>query len=614
MLVSEILHTLPAPLEWMVLFNLSAIRELADDAIAREMYHLPAGMDLDPYTHVVLTSQGRFLAADNESKLIEPVSGKSWSREQITASLHDRFSSQLALFPVDEADCLGLGEKSPLSPVLLHIKIKSGYGEAQAIFDREPSGENYELLRAVGVKFLGGESKEPYYLARFQNRLPVHIHAGILSHFRRTGHCNLFFLQHGNIDPLLEAGLIEASAGRVTWARDRSFKALAKLAQSACLHSSIAMTCQPPLPDKPFSYGNLVPLGFVLRAFQAAAVILSERAESSPSDKATCLEAEILEARQVLSQFLVSKRQGNLWAFHTGRLITSTDSALVLQGFNDLEAVEALELFADGQGGYYPQLWSADKQPGKMVLDESCRHWCQSDYATTCLVTALRQAAGLETKTSTDYLAAGFENRSGLYFANPYLVDWALACAISKDESAAQLRQKLLAEILASMNEDYSFGVYDVAMSTALAILSMAALGFRGRTMRMVQLQLLEFIDSSGLWPVATPFYSTLRVERKIPFNTLLWLLTIPSNHQKQIRQVQGQYYGISLYMDSHQMIATALAALALSEKCSPATQDLDSRFRRKQYHPRYQCRNHSEYIAKFALPPFLSMENQLTA
>lgn len=602
MLVSEILHTLPAPLEWMVLFNLSAIRELADDATTRGMYHLPEAVDLERYSHVVLTSHGRFLALHSESKLIEPVSGKGWDREQIKASLHERFSSRLALFPVDEADCLGLGEKSPFSPVLLHIKIKEGYGEAKAIFDQEPSEEHYELLRAVGVKFLGGEPKDSYYLARFQNRLPVHIHAGILSHFSRTGHCNLFFLQHGNIDPLLENGLLEASSGRVTWARNHSFKALAKLAQAACLHSSMAMTCQPPPPSKPFPYGDLVPLGFVLKALNVAK-------ETSP-------EAATLEARQALSKFLLSKRGGNLWAFHTDRLITSTDSALVLQGFNDPETVEALEQFADGQGGYYPQLWSADKQPGKMVFDESCRHWCQPDYATTCLVRALRQSGGLETKTSTDYLAAGFENRSGLYFANPYLVDWALACAISFDESAAQLRQKLLAEILASMNEDYSFGIYDLAMSTALAILSMAALGFRGRTMRVAQLRLLEFMDSNGLWPAATPFYSALRMEHEIPFRTLLGLLVIdsfapntPSNHQKQIRQVQGQYHGISLYIDTHQMIATALAALALSEKCSPAKRDLDSRRHKQETHPRYQCRNHSEYIAKFALPPYLSME-----
>ena len=599
MLVSEILHTLPASLEWMVLFNLSAIRELADGATTRAMYHLPKEIDLEPYSHVVLTSFGRFLALHNESKLIEPVSGKSWTREQVKSSLYERFASIIALFPVDEADCLGLGEQSPFSPVLLHIKIKAGYGEAQAIFERAPCVEHYELLRAVGVKFLGGETKGEYYLAQFQNRLPIHIHAGILSHFSRTAHCNLFFLQHGNIDPLLEAGLLKALTSRVNYGNEHSLQALAKLAQEA-VEQPMAMTCQPPQPGKPFPYGDLVPLGFVLKALNAA--------ESS------------LEARQALSQFILSKRQGNLWAFHTDRLITSTDSALVLQGLNEPEAVEALELFADGQGGYYPQLWSSEKQPGKMVFDESCRHWCQSDYATTCLIRALRKDAGLESKTSTDYLAAGFENRSGLYFANPYLVDWVLACAISLDESAAQLRQKLLAEILASMNEDYSFGIYDVAMSTALAILSMAALGFKGRTMQVAQLRLLEFIDSHGLLPAATPFYSSLQIDHEIPAHTLLGLLmsqtaaNTSANQQKQIRKMQGQYHGISLYVDTHQMMTTALAALALSQKCSSDRQDLDLSSYKQQIHPRYQCLNHSEYIAKFALPPYLSVENQLTA
>lgn len=625
MLVSEILRALPASLEWMVLFNLRAIRDLADEGTTREMYHLPKGIDLEPYSHVVLTNHGRFLAVQNQLKLIEPVSGKSWSSEEIKTSLAERFSPQLELFKPDEADCLGLGEKSPFSPVLLHIKIQSGYGEAQAIFERSPSVEHYELLRAVGVKFLGGEAKGSYYLAQFQNRLPIHIHAGILSHFSRTAHCNLFFLQHGNIDPLLETGLMKASEDRVTWARNRGSQALVKLAQEAC-QQSMAMTCQPPPPGKPFPYGDLVPLGFVLKALNAGATMLSAQAKSSdlsPSgNKTTSSEVGILEAHQVLSQFLLSKRQDNLWAFHANRLITSTDSVLVLQGFNDPEAVEALELFADGQGGYYPQLWSAEKQPGKMVFDESCRHWCQSDYATTCLVRALRQEAGLETKTPTDYLAAGFENRSGLYFANPYLVDFALACAISKDSSAAQMRQKLLAEILTSMNEDYSFGVYDVAMSTALAILSMAALGFRGRTMRMAQLRLLELMDSHGFCPKAIPFYSTLSIGSEIPSLSLLELVinqsfafNEASDRQKQIRQVQGQYHSIHLYIDTHQMIATSLAVLALSEKCLPEQRDLDFSDRRLQEtHPRYQCRNHSEYIARFALPPYLLAQKQLTA
>lgn len=604
MLVSEILQVLPASVSWMVLFNLSTIRELADEATIRQMYHLPETIDLTPYSHVVLTSHGRFLALLDELQLIEPLSGTGWSRQPSQNSLHDRFSNQLQLFPVDEADCLGLGEKPPFTPVLLHIKIKSGYGQAQAIFEREPSQDHYELLQAVGVTFVAGEFKDSYYLAQFQNRLPIHIHAGILSHFSRTAHCNLFFLQHGTIDPPLEAGLLKACQDRVTWARNRGFHALAKLAQEAC-QQPMAMTCQPPLPGQPFPYGDLVPLGFVLKALNTAASL-------SIAESGT-----ILAARRALSQFLLNQRQGHLWAFHTERLVTSTDSVLVLQGFNHPEAVEALESFADGQGGYYPQLWSSEPQPGKMLCDESSRHWCQSDYATTCLVRALRRDAGLETKTPVDYLAAGFEHRSGLYFANPYLVDWVLACAIRQDKAAALWRQKLLAEVLASMNEDCSFGTYDVPMSTALAILTMATLGFRGRTMGVAQLRLLEFMDSHSFLPPATPFYSSLRLDPDIPSHILVGLLLTQSlgntspSRQKQIRQVQGHYHSISLYIDTHQMITTALAVLALSEKCSPAQRDMDWVTSKLEIHRRYQCRSHCDYIANFALPPYLLQEKQ---
>jgi hypothetical protein len=606
MLISEILNTLPAPLEWMVLFNLPSIRTLADETTTRAMYHLPAKLNLDDYSHVVLCDEGRFLAFRDRPQLVEPISGKNWSSEQIETSLYSRFASRLALFAIDEADCLGLGETAPFSPVILHLKIESGCGKAQAIFDREPSGKDYELLRAVGVKFLGGEVKDDYYLANFQNRLPIHIHAGILSHFSRTAHCNLFFLQHGNIDQPLKTGLLKAAASRVNWGRNKSFQALAKLANEAC-QQTMAMICQPPLPDRPFFYGDLVPLGFVLKALDRAKKV------DSSSESAIDNDNSIATAHHNLSQFLQSKRQDNLWAFHSDRLITSTDSALILQGLKDNDGVESLECFADGEGGYYPQLWSKDKQPGKMVFDDDCAHWCQADYGTTCLVRALQHEAGVPTKTSIAYLAAGMENRSGLYFANPYLVDWALARAIGQDKSAESLRQKLLEEILASINEDYSFGLYDIALSTALAILSMDALGFRGRTIRVAQLRLLEFMDNRGLFPEAKPFYSSLEMDREIASNVLLKrsmsrALNLHSldKKQEQIQQVQGEYYGISLYVDTHKTIATALAALALAVECEPQEQDLDLHSA-KTVNPRYQCRNHSEYIAKFALPPYLA-------
>ncbi|MDH6059585.1 hypothetical protein NWP17_03880 [Chrysosporum bergii ANA360D] len=597
MLVSEILQALPNFLEWMVLFNLGEIRQLADDNTSKAMYHLPEDIDLDAYSHVVLTSHGRFLASKNKSWLTEPTLGKGWSGNMIKSSLAERFCQQLSLFPVDEADCLGLGEQSPFAPVLLHIKINSeGYGEAQAIFEQKPCEKHYELLQAVGVKFMGGETTDNYYLARFRNRLPVHIHAGILSHFSRTGHCNIFFLQHGNIDPLLEQGLLKAAEVRVKFVKNRAFQALATTAAN-CVDSHQAMTCQPPAPAPSFAYGDLVPLGFVLQALNVAV---------SSQD-----QPDMLTAHRSLREFLAEQRQGKLWAFHTGRLVTATDSALILQGFEDESAIQALEIFADGQGGYYPQLWSKTKEPGKMLWDETCVHWCQSDYATTCLIRGLQRQGGLPTNTSIDYLQAGFAERSGLYFANPYLVDYALASAIENDPGAESLRQQLLNEILPTINADFSFGNYDVAFSTALAILCMAKLGFRGRTLRSAQLRLLDFMDREGKFPVATPFYSSLAIDTQVSSKNLLGLLlthSLASDGQpKQIRKVLGEYHSISLYIDSSQTISTAIAALALAENC--CSQEYDLNFRESSVsdiHPRYQCPHHCEYITKFALPYYL--------
>jgi hypothetical protein len=50
MLVSEILSFLPASLEWMVLFNLPAVRPLTNDTTVRQMFFLPENTELDFYS------------------------------------------------------------------------------------------------------------------------------------------------------------------------------------------------------------------------------------------------------------------------------------------------------------------------------------------------------------------------------------------------------------------------------------------------------------------------------------------------------------------------------------------------------------------------------------
>ena len=278
------------------------------------------------------------------------------------------------------------------------------------------------------------------------------------------------------------------------------------------------------------------------------------------------------------------------------------------------ESIEALEQFSDGKGGYYPQLWDKSPQANKMKMDRSCEHWCQTDYSTTCLIRALRKKAGLSEKTSVEFLTAGMSNRSGLYFANPYLVDYFLALAIAEDDSAIYLRQQLLKEVLASRNEDFSFGTFDRAFSTSLAILTMATLGFKGRTLQASQLKLLEFIKVDGKLPIAIPFYSTLKSERKVESDLLLTLLGSINGSQAnrlkqtQIRSVCGENHEISLYVDSYRMIATAVGALALSVNSKSEISDVVNLPEIKS-HPRYRCGNHTEYIANFALPPYLKQQ-----
>jgi hypothetical protein len=583
MLASEILRSLPSSADWMVLFSLSAIRPFVADDVIRSMFSVPADCDLARFSHMVLSSLGPFLAPANAGELLSlgssPISEPAGAR----ASAYDRFQEQLALVAVDDADCVGVGQSAPYPPVLLHIRIDSGFGHAQAVFDRKPSQDHYELLPAIGVEFLGGEQKVGHYLAHYRNRLPAHVLAGQLAYFSRTEHCNLFFLRHGNIDDQLEAGLAQSADNRVAYARAQAVRAVALLADEVCAGRA-GLTCFDPLSATRFLFGDIVPLGFMLRALRSFAADMPELARHPIFG--------------TIEGFLTARRQGSLWSYHSGGLVTATDSALVLQGFDDRSAIEALERFNNGSGAYYPQLCSGGKEAGKMLANERNQHWCQPDYATTCMIRGLRRAVGLQVLTNNKMLADGFATRSGLYFANPYMVDWTLATAIAGAPATDPLLKALKEEILASMNPDYSFGLYDVPLSTAFAILSLALLGVRGRLLRAVQLRLLETQDTQGNFPAAIPFYSA---EAMMPQPSAQ-----PAGPAQMVR-VGGKTYGVSLYADSFGLITTAVSALALSvDGQAPTNNGPLILPRLARPHERYRCPTLLDYVQSFALPPYL--------
>lgn len=238
-----------------------------------------------------------------------------------------------------------------------------------------------------------------------------------------------------------------------------------------------------------------------------------------------------------------------------------------------------------------------------MTITPQNRHWCQPEYGTTCLATALRAEVGLERKTSVEYLAEGYESRSGLYFANPYMMDWALAWALQGVASATALRERLATDILASANEDGSFGRYDVTMSTALAILALSSLGVGGEAVHRARLRLAGLMMPDGRWPSSVPFYSATAIpQERFPGGVLVSLML--GGRQGQLLWLGSGVYAVSLYVDGHQMISSALALLSLTQP-GPEAPALPIQ-RRENCHPRYRCADHMEYIAGYALPPYV--------
>lgn len=366
----------------------------------------------------------------------------------------------------------------------------------------------------------------------------------------------------------------------------RCFHNLTTLVRKAS-QQPIPMMCIPPAPRTPFPFGDLVPLGFLLQALRRFA---------DQHEAVTLITA--------LERLLSENKQRDLWAFHRGHLITATDSALILLGLNDVKAVEALEMFHDGQDGYYPQLWSEEPRPNYMQCTRSVSHWCQADYATTCLVRGLRMRHGLTSHTSLAYLAEGFERRSGLYFANPYLVDWAFALAIHCDDRADELCNRLLQDVCASQNNDASFGGFDHLLSTALAVLTLAALGSQGDRILQAQRWMEEELDRHPTPARPIPFYSSeLLDDDPFSFQTLLQLKMLNGD---RIATVGKTYHAISYYEDRTTMIVSALTALALGVPVQGVQVAKETSDTMPACHPRYQCRTQAEYIARFALPPYI--------
>jgi hypothetical protein len=592
-----ILEQLPGQLEWLVLFRLSAIRTVVDEAMVRRMYFLPDTVRLDDFSHVILTSAGRFLARADPGHQLTSYGGEApIGLSPGDASIRTRYAAELALLDLSNADCVGVGRKPDGPPAFLRVTLNGMEGQAVALFDHRPSGLHYDLLPAVGVELVAVERAGHFHTARFSNRLPIHAKAGALSGFGRTAHCNDFFLNHGEIDEPLLNGLVQASEDRTRWGRMVCGAVLEKLAKAAPTRPP-TMTCCPPPPQASHAYGDLVPLGLLLRALETVPHEGNDDAFAALGRRLTV---------DALRRHLLDRRHNRLWPFHTGRLVTATDSALILLGLQDREAIEALEIFHTSADGYVPQLWSEHDEPDRMRVHPCNRHWRQADFATTCMIRGLRARARLPERTPLSVIESRFDRRSGLFFANPYLVDLCTALAIAEDPNARNLCKRLEREVIDSVNANGSFGRYDEPLSTALAILVLGTVGYRGRLLRLAQLRLVEHLESTDGWPVSTPFYSTFLLDRTEVARPGAREMeeTTGAEETSGHLSVDGEVHEVSRYRDEHRVIFAAVAAMALNVPCELREPD-PNLVEHAPAHPRYRCRDLDEYVAGFALPPY---------
>ena len=69
--------------------------------------------------------------------------GQAQATSHDGTSLFDRYHQLLEALPAEEPDCLGLGKKPDLPPVILHITIRDGDGHAQCHISSQTFGRGF---------------------------------------------------------------------------------------------------------------------------------------------------------------------------------------------------------------------------------------------------------------------------------------------------------------------------------------------------------------------------------------------------------------------------------------------------------------------------------------
>lgn len=345
-------------------------------------------------------------------------------------------------------------------------------------------------------------------------------------------------------------------------------------------------------PDREnYNYGDLVPLSFVFRGLN----MLPDKYKS----------VEVIDHLKNFRKIFFETQQDSLWAFNTGDLITCIDSSFIICATEEFDKVVLLDRFKTEDGWFLPQLCSLQPEKNKMTIDDRILHWCQKDYNTLCLVTALRRKAGLPVQGQKELIKVHFGSRCGLFIANPYFTDWLLTGAIMGDRDHPELSLQLASQLITSLSDRSKSMQFDTFISISLCLISLYQLGYWHKMADEAVNVFLETIEQSRYGTFSLPFYSSMKIQWS--GNNFWNILNIKAgDHLQQVVQAGQQYYEITYYQDTNHLIALSIALMTLTCLRSGLSHltYLEHKIHTKPVAP-YHYRSHSEYIRNFCMPNY---------
>lgn len=556
-----------------VAFHLPSIRTVADDDQIRGMYFLGKDVDLDSIEAIAMAPGGAAMLKRDGTIELPPACPQADGGPQTLLDVHQRDLEELqALGDL----CVGVGRLPGLPPAALALNLEDGFARGAAILRSMPQGEGLDLLPAIGVRIIGcSPLSDGRVRIELENRLAAHFDAARLSDYRRTSHCNRFFLEQGRAVGDLADGLLAAARARIAAGRRRIAGEVVRLGRRA-LAEGLSLHVRAPGRETTTPFGNLVPLGPLGAALARVAA----------SDLESASEAAVVLGE--IRDHLETHRRSGGWGYSVGCISTSTDTALVaLAGVDpDFQRIDEMR---GPSGGFVPQRMadgtSDDASRGDaMRRTPATEHWEEEDVPTTALLESLRMDAGLEPRVDATWYLKRFSRWSGLYFTPPLLGVWTLARMLARLEpqlveasdtgkdddadgtedaregkmlSCRQLRATLHRVIKSHRRGGRGFGRFDPALHESLAVLALAELGHAGRTTLAAQLRWLDAWEHPT--GVETPFHSTLAGPPARSFEELL------SNQADScISHLHGRPHAISTYEDPDRLVVAAFGCLAL--------------------------------------------------